>query len=126
MSDKGVITAGLVVLVAVVTLPFWYAFAPTGDAAPPDLVLPTDGSQCVEDRAYMRANHMDLLNQWRNSVVREGGREYTSESGQRFEMSLTKTCLSCHDDRDAFCTKCHDYVNVEPLCWECHVVEKGN
>ncbi len=127
MTDKGRITAGLVVFLVVVTFPVWYAFGPTGDAAPPDLELPKDSTQCVEDTEYMTANHMDLLNRWRDAVVREGKREYTSNAfGTRHEMSLTRTCMNCHSNRETFCARCHDYVNVQPTCWECHIEPKGN
>jgi len=126
MSDKGTIIAGLVIFLALVTFPIWYALGGEGDSSPPDLEMPTDATQCVEDKDYMTANHMDLLNQWRDAVVREGRREYTSSSGEKHTMSLTGTCLNCHSNRDAFCTQCHDYANVEPGCWDCHVEPKGN
>jgi hypothetical protein len=69
---------------------------------------------------------MDLLNQWRNAVVRDGERDYVASSGEVFNMSLTETCLDCHENRDAFCTRCHDYASVEPKCWDCHVDPRGN
>jgi len=59
-------------------------------------------------------------------VVRDGERYYTSTSGEQFVMSLTSTCLVCHADRDAFCTTCHDYANVKPTCWDCHVDPEGS
>ncbi len=126
MNSKGMVFAGLVVFLALVAFPFWYAFGVGGDVSAPDLEMPTDATQCIEDTEYMTANHMDLLNQWRDEVVREGKREYTSASGEKFTMSLTGTCLKCHTDRDTFCTRCHDYANVEPSCWDCHVETKGN
>ena len=126
MSDKGKIIAGLVIFLVLVTFPIWYALAPAGDASPPDLELPADGSRCVEDTPYMIANHMDLLNQWRDAVVRDGQREYTSSSGEKYTMSLTGTCMGCHGSRETFCQRCHSYANVEPSCWQCHVEEKGN
>ncbi|MFH1416869.1 MAG: sulfate reduction electron transfer complex DsrMKJOP subunit DsrJ [Planctomycetota bacterium] len=126
MSDKGTIVAGLVVFLALAAFPFWYALGVGGDVSPPDLELPTDATQCVEDTEYMKAEHMDLLNRWRDAVVRDGEREYTSESGEKYTMSLTGTCLGCHADREAFCDRCHDYANVEPSCWDCHLEPKGN
>lgn len=126
MSDKAKIAAGLALFVALVGFPLWYALAATGDAARPELELPTDQTRCVEDTEYMTANHMDLLNRWRNAVVREGQKEYVSASGQVFIMSLTKTCLDCHTNRDNFCTRCHDYSDVSPKCWDCHVDPEGS
>jgi len=121
MNDKPVIIGGLAVFVAAVAFPVWYAAA-TGGAGPrPELELPAGESNCVEDKAYMTANHMKLLYQWRNSVVREGRRTYLSSSGRRFTISLSNTCLKCHAKKAGFCDRCHDYVSVKPRCWNCHV-----
>lgn len=126
MRDKGGIMAGLVVFLVLVTFPIWYTLGSTEGAAAPELQLPTGASQCVEDKAYMTANHMDLLNQWRDAVVREGRHEYTSSSGRTYVMSLTGTCMGCHGDQEAFCARCHNYANVQPTCWDCHLQSKGN
>ena len=126
MSDRMKVFAGLILFLALAAFPIWYPLVAEGDAAQPELELPADATECVEDTEYMTANHMDLLNQWRNAVVRDGERDYTASSGEVFNMSLTKTCLGCHEDRDAFCTKCHDYANVDPKCWDCHVEPGGN
>ena len=127
MGDKGKIYFGLAVFVILITFPFWGRLA-AGDALPgrAELEYPANEDACVEDTPYMRASHMDLLNQWRDDLVRNGDPEYTSiATGQTFEKSLTKTCLSCHEDRDAFCTRCHDYADVQPTCWECHTTPGG-
>ena len=127
MSDKGKIIGGLVVFVVLVTFPLWHTVAAGGEATQPELEYPVGESQCIEDTEFMRANHMDILNQWRNSVIRDGETaEYTASSGQQFAMSLTGTCMDCHDNRDTFCTACHDYSNVTPKCWSCHVEPRGN
>ena len=126
MSDKAKVTVGLAVFVALVGFPLWYSLAATDDAGRPELELPADESNCVEDTEYMTANHMDLLNRWRNAVVRDGEKEYVSTSGQVFVMSLTKTCLDCHANRDNFCNRCHDYSDVSPKCWDCHVDPEGS
>ena len=77
--------------------------------------------QCVESAEYMRDSHMVLLDEWRDAVVREGHRTYVSSTGERHEMSLTKTCLGCHTDKSKFCDRCHDFVGEAPYCWDCHV-----
>jgi hypothetical protein len=69
----------------------------------------------------MRADHMTLLNEWRDLVVRENQRTYTATDGTEYEMSLTKTCLDCHSNKEEFCDKCHTYADVSPYCWDCHV-----
>ena len=126
MSDKGKIIGGLVVFLVLVTFPLWHPVAAGGDSAMPELEYPNDETECIEETEFMRANHMDMLNDWRDALVRDGITEYTSTSGQQYTMSLTGTCMDCHDDRDAFCTRCHDYSNVDPYCWDCHVEPRGN
>ena len=69
---------------------------------------------------YMRTMHMDLLNEWREKVVREGER-FTFAAGKKMEMSLSKTCMNCHPNKDQFCDQCHNYLDVKPYCWDCHV-----
>ena len=126
MGDKGKILLGLAIFVILITFPLWSRVA-AGDALPgrAELEYPTDSEVCVEDTEYMRASHMDLLNQWRDDLVRDGNTEYLSSSGETYYKSLTKTCMSCHEDRDAFCTRCHDYADVQPTCWECHTTPGG-
>ena len=126
MSDKGKIIGGLVVFLVLVTFPLWHTLAAGGEAAMPELEYPAGETACIEDTEFMRANHMDILNQWRNELVRDGVVQYTSSSGQQYRMSLTGTCMDCHDNRDTFCTTCHDYSNVNPKCWDCHVEPRGN
>ncbi len=122
MHDSGKIVVGLVIFVGLVTFPVWYSFGSGADTARPALVLPAGASRCVEDKEYMAANHMDLLDDWRNAVVRQGRRDYVSQAfGTTYEMSLTGTCLGCHTDRETFCDRCHTYSGVEPNCWNCHV-----
>jgi hypothetical protein len=127
MSDKVKITLGLGAFLVLAAFPFWNRLFAAGDATAPQLELPADASQCVEATQYMTANHMDLLNRWRDAVVREGQTEYISRSfpDQTYVMSLTGTCLGCHTSREAFCTRCHDFANVEPTCWDCHLEPSG-
>jgi hypothetical protein len=122
MNDKKWIIAGLAVVVVVALFPIWYAFTAGESKARPELELPADETRCVEGREYMVANHMNLLNDWRDRVVREGEKTYTSEAyGTTYEMSLTRTCLGCHATQQTFCLSCHDYAGVDPYCWDCHL-----
>ena len=131
MGDRGKIVLGLAVFVILVTFPFWSRLAASGEVQTmlPELEYPADETACVEDTPYMKANHMNLLNDWRDNLVRRGVEEYTSTSGANagrvYQISLTKTCLDCHDNRDDFCTRCHDYADVTPTCWECHTTPGG-
>jgi len=118
MYDQGKVIVGIAVFVGFVTFPIWWqAF---GDNEPPQLAEPT-GDSCIESVEFMRASHMDTLNDWRNGVVRKGLREYVNSEGKAYEMSLTNTCLDCHSDKVGFCDECHDYAGVHPTCWECHI-----
>ena len=124
MYDTSKIVIGIIVFLAIFTIPFWYSQV-SGDADEmPVLVIPSEaGDECVEDVDYMRAKHMDLLNTWRDDVVRGADREHESEEypGVIYDKSLTDTCLEqCHTNKSEFCDQCHGYVNVEPGCWECH------
>jgi hypothetical protein len=124
MHNAGKIITGLIVFVALVSFPIWYNLA-TGKAGyAPELEKAARGEQCVRDSAYMTAHHMDLLNEWRDQVVREGARFETGPGGVQIERSLSNTCLDCHANKDKFCDRCHDYLGVQPYCWDCHVVPK--
>ncbi|MGD2121279.1 MAG: sulfate reduction electron transfer complex DsrMKJOP subunit DsrJ [Gemmatimonadota bacterium] len=129
MGDKGKILLGLAIFVIFVTFPFWSRLAAAGEpeVGRSELEYPDSSvaTACVEDSAWMAANHPRLLNEWRDDLVRFGDPDYVSSSGETFNKSLTKTCLNCHEDRDAFCTRCHDYADVYPTCWECHVTPGG-
>ncbi|MBW2258003.1 MAG: sulfate reduction electron transfer complex DsrMKJOP subunit DsrJ [Deltaproteobacteria bacterium] len=125
MRDKGRIVLGLLVFLVLATFPVWFNLVSGEEARRPELLLPTDGSRCVEDAETMRTEHMQLLMDWRDEVVRSSDRVVTTADGRRFYKSLSGTCMSCHDQKPEFCDKCHDYVGVTPYCWDCHVVPKG-
>jgi hypothetical protein len=73
----------------------------------------------------MRAEHMQLLNNWRDSVVRDADAVYKSDtSGKVFQMSLQNTCMHCHSNKKKFCDECHNYMAVKPFCWDCHIAPK--
>jgi hypothetical protein len=123
MYDSGKILLGIIIFVGLFTSPIWYDLASGKSSVKPNIILPSDENikECVASTEYMRESHMDLLNEWRDEVVREGNRTYTSPNGKEFEMSLTKTCTNCHYNKAEFCDQCHDYLGVTPYCWDCHV-----
>lgn len=124
MYDSGKIIAGLIIFVGLFTSPIWYDISNGKEALKePNLVLPTKENQqeCIRSASYMRSYHMEMLNDWRYEVVREGKRNFVSNNGKTYDMSLTKTCLNCHSNKAQFCDQCHDYVGVSPYCWECHL-----
>jgi len=122
MKDKFKIIAGLIIFVVIVTFPIWFNM---GKAAPiPEPVLSAEAKaakECVRDTAFMKAEHMQLLDEWRDSVVREGKRIYVNSSGKEFNMSLSNTCLDCHSNKAEFCDRCHTYASSNPYCWDCHI-----
>ena len=122
MGDRPVIFAGLAVFLALASFPFWYNTATGKTSVAPALRLPPPGTQCVAPVVFMKANHMRLLNSWREQVVRTGANQYTSPEGKAYDMSLTRTCLSqCHQNRAEFCDRCHAYVGLSTAqCWSCH------
>jgi hypothetical protein len=121
MYDASKVIAGIIIFLLLITLPVWYNSA-TGKAAyVPEFKYDTTATNCIESTEFMRANHMDLLDDWRIEVVRGESRFYTASDGKVYEKSLTNTCMACHTKKDEFCTKCHSYTAVEePNCWNCH------
>jgi hypothetical protein len=124
MYDSGKVIAGIVIFIVLMTSPFWLAIGKQAEF--PELEKPAaeKGKKCVESNEYMRANHMQMLDDWRNEVVRDGEREYVSTDGRKFDKSLTRKCLDCHENKKKFCDKCHTYSGVSPYCWTCHVDPK--
>ncbi len=120
MYDKGKIIIGLVIFVILVSFPFWFHI---GQASyePPDLQLPEEEEDCIEPTQWMRDNHMELLDVWRDKVVREVKPIYVSSTGEKMEISLQKTCMDCHTSKEKFCDRCHNKASVSPYCWDCHV-----
>ncbi len=122
MHDTGKILLGLGAFAGLVTWPVWYAAGRRSE--PPELQRPKDAKQCIEPTSYMRARHMQLLDSWRDAVVRRAEHVYVASDGQQHVMSLTGTCLSCHAEPDKFCNRCHEYAGVDVFCWDCHHARK--
>jgi hypothetical protein len=124
MHDAGKIVTGLVLFVGIVATPLWWNLATGAEPRVPQIAKPAGETRCLEDAATMRREHMQMLVTWREDVVRRADRFYLTSDGRRVRKSLTGTCLKCHDDKGASCDRCHDYLNVHPYCWDCHV-ERG-
>lgn len=125
MRDRGAIYVGLLIFLALATTPIWYHLIDRDVTPPPDLKLPANETECIARTEFMRNNHMNLLMTWRDEVVRADQRTFAAPDGRVWEKSLTHTCLSCHAEKAEFCDKCHDYLEVQPYCWDCHVDPKG-
>lgn len=123
--NKPMIVTGLIIFVLMVLSPFWLNVISATQAAPEPELLGNAAKvkKCVLDKYDMRANHMSLLDEWRDSVVRNAKRVYKAENGHSFNMSLStgeNSCLGCHENKEKFCDSCHVYTSVNPYCWECH------
>jgi hypothetical protein len=69
MSDRGKIGAALVVFAILATSSIWHNLVSGQKGAPPPLSYPHEGGRCVEDTDYIIANHMRLLDDWRDEAV---------------------------------------------------------
>jgi len=124
MYDTGKIIGGLIIFLLLITFPVWYnAIGGKADMMPKPKIV-TDAKQCVDDAAFMKTDHMNVLDQWRDLVVRDGLRFINAPDGKRYEMSLSNTCMSCHSNKSEFCDRCHNYLKVDPYCWDCHIEPK--
>ena len=123
--DKGKVIAGLIIFVVMVTFPFWYNHGKAAPAPEPKLSEKAKAAkECVRPKEFMKAEHMQVLDVWRDTVVRGAQRTYENESGKEYTMSLTNTCLDCHTEKTEFCDRCHNYASVSPYCWDCHIDPK--
>ncbi|MCK9376437.1 MAG: sulfate reduction electron transfer complex DsrMKJOP subunit DsrJ [Syntrophobacterales bacterium] len=135
--DRNRVIAGLVIFVVLITIPLWQNLGKIVAAPAPSLDTPVikqlaeKDKKCVMPTEWMRANHMQMLVEWRDNVVRTGeqqvttprGRDFVAPDGKTYLASLTNTCLNCHSDKTKFCDQCHNYVAVVPNCFGCHLQE---
>ncbi len=154
MYDGGKIVAGLIIVVGLLMSPFFFNWGSAEKAPVLELTEKAkEAGQCVASTPYMQLWHMQLLDEWRHTVVREGlrytGQEsedlptrilgglrefmtgdmpqfYEADSGKVYYKSLQMTCMDCHSNKSRFCDQCHDYVGVTPQCWDCHIAPKEN
>ena len=133
LYNGGLIITGIVIFLGLVFFPFYYNIGKVNAKPEPKLDTPVikaweakyGKKECIESRHFMRREHMVLLNNWRDAVVRENNRQYRSEtSGKQFKMSLQNECMNCHSSKKNFCDECHTYMSVKPFCWDCHIQPK--
>ena len=131
--DKGPVFLGIVVFLALALFPFYSNFGTTNKKPDPKTDTPeimeyeklNGKKECVEPKEFMRGEHMVLLNDWRDGVVRDAYRGYVSTAnGKRFNMSIQNGCMKCHSSKKKFCDECHNYMAVKPFCWDCHIQPK--
>ncbi len=133
MYNGGKIIIGLAIFLGIATLPFFSNIGTAVKRPEPSLDTPVikevqaqlgRKDVCVEPKAFMQANHMRLLNEWRDSALRQNKRLYISSDGRKFTISLQNTCMHCHSNKKEFCDRCHNYMAVKPYCWDCHIAPK--
>jgi hypothetical protein len=129
-ADK--IIPGLIIFLGLITFPLWYNMGKA--APPPEIKIDTPAiqqmavKQCILPKAEMRTGHMQMLNDWRTDVVRNGLRVYVAADGKEYNMSLQNECMKCHSNKSQFCDQCHVYAGLQlgsvPYCWTCHIAPK--
>ena len=75
-------SSGLLVFVAFAAFPFYYNIGKVNAKPEPKVDTPAiqewekqnGKKECVESKEFMRTEHMQLLNNWRDSVVRDDNR----------------------------------------------------
>lgn len=120
MPDRRFVLAGLALFLLAASYPAWRALALGTTSAGPTLAK-ARRQPCILAPAEMRASHMSLLAEWRDMAVRRGVRRVMTRYATPVTVSLTGTCLDCHE-KAKFCDRCHAYAGVTPECWSCHVV----
>lgn len=122
MYNAKAVIIGIVIFVAIFSSPFWTSWLGQ-DYTKTGAVLPAGEKNCIENTEFMRAQHMRLLDEWRDSALREENRVYQSAlDGRIWVISLQNTCLKCHSNYAEFCEKCHVANSVYPYCWTCHII----
>ena len=125
MYDGGKIIVGLAIGLILLFSPMIYNAGKAAKVPEPELTAKAkEAKQCIEPKAFMRPEHMKILDQWRDEVVRDGERYYKSSSGKTYYKSLQVTCMECHSNKSKFCDQCHNYLGVAPFCWDCHIEPK--
>jgi len=120
MYNKGLIISGLVIFVLFVTFPIWFNGLDAGPLPKPELP-PGGEKECVAPAAEMRDTHMQLLNVWRDDVLRNADRVKVTVGGKEYQKGLQMACMQCHSNKEKFCDTCHEYAAVSPTCWDCHI-----
>ncbi|TDT89171.1 sulfate reduction electron transfer complex DsrMKJOP subunit DsrJ [Pseudodesulfovibrio indicus] len=125
MQNGFPIIVGLAIFIGALCAPFVWGKTVTHQYKEPELKMPANEKECIESKEFMRTEHMQLLNDWRDWALRDGKRIYTNHKGKEFVISLQNTCMKCHTSKADFCDKCHNDAGVSPYCWDCHVQPEG-
>ena len=121
MYNKKTIIPGLIIFLLILTAPVWYNGLKAGVMPQPEMP-PGGEKQCVLPLEEIRDTHMQLINEWRDEVIRENKRETVTVGGKVYGKGLQLACLQCHTSKEKFCDSCHEYAAVKPYCWDCHII----
>lgn len=128
MYNGGKIIIGIIIFLLFATFPFYATIGKVNEKPEPKIDTPVINQmavkQCVEPKAFMKAEHMKLLIDWRDAALRDGKRLYVATDGKTYDMNLQNTCMHCHSNKKKFCDACHNYTAVKPYCWTCHIAPK--
>ena len=88
MYNAKYIIPGVLIAVVAFTSPFWLNLGGKTYVYP-EVALPTGEGKdkCIESKEWMRAEHMALLNTWRDEAIREGKREYVATDGRKWSSA---------------------------------------
>jgi len=130
MYDGWKIIIGIIIFLGLIAFPFYYdmgkaTVTPDPKIDTPEIMkLPESERKCIEPKDYMKREHMQMLDDWRDWVVRDGSTIFIASDGKQYTMSLQNTCMKCHSNKKEFCDECHNYTAVSPYCWDCHIEPK--
>ncbi|MEW6116766.1 MAG: sulfate reduction electron transfer complex DsrMKJOP subunit DsrJ [Nitrospirota bacterium] len=133
MYNSGKIIVGIIIFLLFATFPFYNSIGKATAKPEPKIDTPAikeaqaklgKKDVCVEPKEFMKAEHMQLLNDWRDAALREGNRLYRASDGRTHDINLQNTCMNCHSNKKKFCDECHNYAAVKPYCWTCHIEPK--
>ena len=100
MYNAKAVILGILVFAVLFSTPFWANFGGTKDYKRPAIVLPQNEKECVEPVEFMRAEHMYLLNEWRDQALRYENRTYVSSTGKKWTIA-TDTVFKPFEYTDA-------------------------
>ena len=139
MYDGGKIIAGLIIGIGLLLSPFIYNAGKAAKVPEPELTAKAkEAKECVASAPYMRAWHMQLLDDWRHSVVRDGERYYDTAqdtwdmplddrildgwrqfiAGESSKYYESKNGKKYYKSLQMTCMECHS--NKSKFCDQCH------
>lgn len=128
MYDGGKIIAGLIIGIGLFLSPFIYNAGKATKAPDPELSAKAkEAKECVASTPYMKVWHMQLLDEWRDEVVRDGERYYNTDR-KTWEMSWDKRLMyewrqfvvgDSKRDKKARIGKVY-FKSLQVTCMDCH------